>query len=60
MTKNYQDAIDSLLAKAVEADDPVVAARLAEVAINLTHAANQAAALAQEAPVAETDNGSAS
>lgn len=60
MTKNYQDAIDSLLAKVAATDDPAVAARLAEVAINLTNAANQATALAaKELKSGEADNGSA-
>lgn len=60
MTKNYQDAIDSLLAKVAATDDPAAAARLAEVAINLTNAANQATALAaKEQDNGEADNGNA-
>jgi hypothetical protein len=62
LIKKYQDAIDSLLARIAEAKDAAEASKLAEVVINLTHAAIQLeeriVAAAKEAIDGEADNGS--
>lgn len=55
----YEKAIESLLAKIEEAETPTDAARLAEVAINLAHAAVAMDSIKKDRAIAKTDNGSA-
>lgn len=55
--KAYEEAIEALLGKVKDAQDAAEASRLAEVAINLSHAA--VAMSKEKAANAEADNGKA-
>lgn len=52
----YEKAIEALLAKVAEAKDPADAARFAEIAVNLSHAAVNMAN-AKEKAGGKADNG---
>ncbi len=56
--KAYEKAIEALLAKVADAKDPADAARFAEIAVNLSHAAVNMAVASEKVPSGETDNGS--
>jgi len=54
----YEKAIEALLAKVAEAKDPAEAARFAEIAVNLSHAATNMALAKESQARANADNGS--